>query len=140
MTRFRFVLSWILGFALVAVLAANAGRRTATQSTGGVPSRSFEFTYQVHVPANTDPAGLTRLRIPLPQTDGYQDIRGLQIDSPVNYAQGRDREYGNAFAAFTPPAQQSAGGFHDLRRFTILRFQHRVALVAAALRNLSLRT
>jgi len=140
MTRFRFVLSSILVFALVAVLAANAGRRTATQSTGAVPARSFEFTYQVHVPANADPAGLTRLWIPLPQTDGYQDIRGLQIDSPVNYAQGRDREYGNAFAAFTPTAQQSAGGFDVLLRFTVVRREHRVALDAAALQNVSVST
>jgi len=140
MTRFRFVLSSILVFALVAVLAANAGRKALTQSTGGVPSRSFEFTYQVHVPANADPAGPTRLWIPLPQTDGYQDIRGLQIDSPVNYAQGRDREYGNAFAAFTPTAQQSAGGFDVLLRFTVVRREHRVALDAAALQNVSVST
>jgi transglutaminase-like putative cysteine protease len=141
MTRFRLVLSSILVFALVvAVLAANAGRRAATQSTGAVPARSFEFTYQVHVPANADPAGPTRLWIPLPQTDGYQDIRGLQIDSPVNYTQGRDREYGNAFAAFTPTAQQSAGGFDVLLRFTAVRREHKVALDAAALQKISAST
>jgi len=137
MTRLRFVLSSILVFALVAVLAVHAGRKALTQSTGAVPARSFEFTYQVHVPANADPAGPTRLWIPLPQTDGYQDIRGLQIDSPVNHAQGRDREYGNAFAAFTPTAQQSAGGFDVLLRFTVVRREHRVALDAAALQNVS---
>src|SRR5260370_41223272 len=125
MTRFRFVASSMLVFALVAVPAANAGRRTATQSTGGVPSRSFEFTYQVHVPANADPAGPTRLWIPLPQTDGYQDIRGLQIDSPVNYAQGRGLEYVNALSAFTPTAQQSAGGFYVLLRVTLVLRAHR---------------
>src|SRR5258708_29601267 len=128
MTRFRFVLSSVLVFALVAVLAAHAGRRTATQSTGGVPSRSFEFTYQVHVPANADPAGLTRLWIPRPQTAGYQDLRGLQIDSPVNYAQGRDREYGNAFAAFTPTAHKSAGRFEPLLRFPDVPPADRAAL------------
>jgi len=44
----------------------------------------------------------------LPQADAYQDIRGLHIDSPVSYVQGRDLEYGNAFAAFAPTAQQTA--------------------------------
>src|SRR5713226_9261407 len=121
MTRFRFALSSILVFALGAVLAAHARRGTASETSGAVTARSFEFTYQVHVPANADPAGPTHLWIPLPQPDSYQDIRGLHIDSAVSYVQGRDREYGNAFAAFTPTAQQSVAGFDVRLRFTAVR-------------------
>src|SRR5216684_7204472 len=132
MTRFRLVLSSILVFVLIAAVAVHAGRRAASEPSGAVPARSFEFTYQVHVPANADSAGSTHLWIPLPQPDGYQDIRGLRIDSPVSYVQGRDPEYANAFAAFTPTPQQSAAGFDVVMRFTAVRHEHRVALDAAA--------
>ena len=90
MTRFRLVRSSIFAFALVAAVASRADRMSARESSGTIPARSFEFTYQVHVPANADPAGPTHLWIPLPQADGYQDILSLHIDSPVSYAPGRD--------------------------------------------------
>ncbi|HEV1994201.1 MAG TPA: transglutaminase-like domain-containing protein [Candidatus Acidoferrum sp.] len=128
MTRFRLVLSSILVFALVAVVAAHAVRGTAAETSGAVPARSFEFTYQVHVPANADSAGPTHLWIPLPQADGYQDIRGLYIDSFVSYVQGRDLEYGNGFAMFTPSPPQSASGFDVTVRFTATRRKHLVPL------------
>jgi len=133
------MLTSILVFALVAVVAVHAGRRTASEPSAAAPApaRSFEFTYQVHVPANADSAGPTHLWIPLPQADGYQDIRGLRIDSPVNYVQGRDPEYANAFATFAPTMQQSAAGFDAVLRFTAVRREHKVALDAAALQNVS---
>src|SRR2546430_5455384 len=137
MTRFRLVLTSILVFAFIAVVAAYAGRRTAAEMTDGIPARSFEFTYQVHVPANSDSAGPAHLWIPLPQSDGHQDIRGLRIESPVSHVQGRDPEYGNAFAAFAPTAQQSAAGFDVVLRFTAVRREHKVSLDAASLRNVS---
>ena len=140
MTRFRLVLASILVFALVAAVASRADRGNATESSGTIPVRSFEFTYQVHVPASADPAGPTHLWIPLPQADGYQDIRSLHIDSPVSYSQGRDTEYGNSFATFTPTAQQSAPGFDVSLRFTAVRREHKVALDAAALQNVSAAT
>ena len=55
MTRFRLVLSSILVFALFAVVAAYAGRRTTAEMIDGIPARSFEFTYQVHVPLTRIP-------------------------------------------------------------------------------------
>src|SRR6267378_8630186 len=137
MTRFRLVLSSILVFALVAAVAVHAGRGSGVEPAGTMPVRSFEFTYQVHVPASADPGGPTHLWIPLPQADGYQDIRSLHIDGPVSYSHGRDAEYGNTFVAFTPKPQQSATGFDVLLRFTAVRREHKVALDAAALQNAS---
>ena len=133
MTRFRLVLSSVL----VAALVAHTGRPTAVESSAGVPSRSFEFNYQVHVSAIPDSTGPTHLWIPLPQADGYQDVRGLRIDSPVGYAQGSDAEYGNKFAVFTPTAQQSAAGFDVVLRFTAIRREHKVVLDSAALHNVT---
>jgi transglutaminase-like putative cysteine protease len=137
MTRFRLVLSSIFVFAVVAVVSAPARRATAAEPSGAVPARSFEFTYQVHVPANADSQGPTHLWIPLPQADSYQEVRGLHIDSPVWYAQGRDAEYGNKFAVFTPTAQQSAAGFDVLLRFTAVRREHKVALDSTTLQHVS---
>jgi transglutaminase-like putative cysteine protease len=140
MPRFRLVLSSIFAFVLIAVVAAHAGRTAAADSASVAPARSFEFTYQVHVPANADSSGPTHLWIPLPQADGYQDVRGLQIDSPVGYSQGSDAEYGNRFAVFTPNTQQSAAGFDVVLRFTAVRREHKVALDNAALQNVSVTT
>jgi transglutaminase-like putative cysteine protease len=140
MIRFRLALSSILVFAFIAAVAVRAGRGTAAETNVAVPARSFEFTYQVHVPANADPAGPTHLWIPLPQTDSYQDIHDLHIDSPVSYVQGRDLEYRNEFAAFTPTMQQSAAGFDVALRFTAIRREHKVALDAAALQSVSAST
>src|SRR5260370_17923868 len=88
MTRFRLVLSSILVFALVAAVAVHAGRGSGVEATGTMPVRSFEFTYQVHVPPNADPRGPPHLWIPLPQADGYQDILSLPIDAPLNHFPG----------------------------------------------------
>jgi transglutaminase-like putative cysteine protease len=93
-----------------------------------VPARTFEFTYQVHVPAIPDAQGSTRLWIPLPQADGYQDIRDVKLESAAASMQGRDPEYGNRFAVFTPSAQQAAAGFDVTLHFTATRREHQVSL------------
>src|SRR5947207_13673044 len=107
MTRFRLALSLILSLVVLAVVAVHRGHATAAEPSGAVPARSFEFTYQVHVPANADSGGPTHLWIPLPQADAYQDIRGLRVGSAASHDCGHHPEYGHAFAAFTPTAQQS---------------------------------
>ena len=135
MTRFRFALSLILVFIMVPLIAVLRSPATATETSQAAPARSFEFTYQVHVPANADPAGPTHLWIPLPQADDYQDVCGLHIDSLMSHVQGHDPEYGNAFAAFTPTMQQSAAGFDVRLQFTAVRREHKVALESAALQN-----
>jgi transglutaminase-like putative cysteine protease len=141
MTRFRLVISSIFMLALVAVVAAHGRRGSGTETIGAAaPTRLFEFTYQVHVPANADSHGPTHLWIPLPQADAYQDVRDLHIDSPVWYSQGRDAEYGNKFAVFTPTAEQAAAGFDVTLRFTAVRREHKVALDAGALKNVSAST
>jgi transglutaminase-like putative cysteine protease len=137
MQRIRLFFSSLLLASVVLVLAAHAGRPSPAETSAVVPVRSFEFTYQVHVPANPDSAGSTHLWIPLPQTDGYQDIRSLHIDSPVGYSQGRDPEYGNVFAVFTPTAQQAAAGFDVSVHFTAVRREHKVSLDTASLKTVS---
>lgn len=125
----RLVSFLIILFALAAVsLAALPGRTTTSVSPLEVATRSFEFTYQAHFPPTINIAGPVRLWIPLPRADGYQDVGSLHIDSPVAYSQGRDPEYKDSFAMFTPTAQQAAAGFDVTLRFTATRHEHKVAL------------
>jgi transglutaminase-like putative cysteine protease len=100
-------------------------------------SRSFEFTYQVHFPAMPNPGGAVRLWLPLPQNDGYQNVRSLHIDSPVKYAQLEDREYKNRIAMFKPTPQQAAAGFDVTVRFVATRREHKVLLNEVALKSAS---
>jgi transglutaminase-like putative cysteine protease len=136
MTRYRLFLSSILMILVAAGLSAYAGRMHAGASSG-VPARTFEFTYQVYVPANPDTGGAAHLWIPLPQPDGYQDISNLRIDSPVPNTQGRDPEYSNTFALFSPTAQQSSAGYDVTMRFTATRREHKAILDGAAMKNTS---
>src|SRR5258708_4427236 len=107
MTRFRLVLSSILVFALIAVVAADAGRRTAAVMADGIPARSFEFTYHFYVPPRPAPARPTHLWIRFPPADCYPDIRGVHIASPGRYPPGRNPEYPHPFLPSAPKIQQS---------------------------------
>jgi transglutaminase-like putative cysteine protease len=130
---------------LVCILAAFAGLslaahprwNAAVDSSREAASRSFEFTYQVHFPATENSSGPVRLWLPLPQSDGYQDVRVLHIDCPVKYAQGHDPVYKNRFAMFKPTPQQAAAGFDVTIRFTATRHEHKVSLDDATLKNAS---
>jgi len=95
------------------------------------PARSFEFTYQVHFPATPNAGSTTRLWLPLPRDDGFQDVRSLHLDSPAKYAQLYDPEYKNRIAMFKPSAQQAAAGFDVTVRFVAVRSEHRVSLTGA---------
>lgn len=135
MTFFRLSPAFASLAIAAAVVAALPGQTAAAESPSAVRVRTFEFTYQVQVPANPDPAPTTHLWLPLPQPDGYQEIRGLYIESPVAYTEGHDAEYGNPFAVFTPTPQQSSVGYDVTLRFTATRREHKVRLDGAASNN-----
>lgn len=98
--------------------------------------RSFEFTYQVHVPAEAG-ARSEHLWIPLPPGDAYQSIRDLRIESAVRHNEGRDAEYQNSFAMFMPTAAEATAGFDITLRFWLQRSEHVADLRTAALTNIA---
>jgi len=102
----------------------------------GDAERTFTFTYDVKVPTSAS-AGTAHLWIPLPQADGYQEIRDLKIASPVKYVEGSDPEYGNHFAMFTPTAEQAAAGYSATLSFTVTRHEHFVDVHKPAVVNAS---
>lgn len=97
------------------------------------PTRQFEFTYTVRVPAMVPGDGLLNLWIPMPAADAYQEISALRIESPVSYRIERDPEYRNRFAHFTVSAKQAAAPFEVVLHFQVTRREHRVELTAARL-------
>jgi transglutaminase-like putative cysteine protease len=94
--------------------------------------RSFVFTYDVQVPANSDSKGPTVLWLPLPQTDEHQSIRKLSIDSKVKHKIGQEEEYGNSFAVFTPTPAETAAGYHIALRFEVTRREYAKNLKVAS--------
>jgi transglutaminase-like putative cysteine protease len=91
------------------------------------PSRTFAFTYQVHVPASKDANGAFLLWLPLPQQDEYQKVRDLQIESAVTHTQGREAESGNSYVLFEPTRTQVVAGFDASVHFVATRFEHKVS-------------
>ena len=79
----------ILAFAFVAVIAV-AGSGLSVFSRINVPVRNFEFAYVTRIPASPANAKVSKIWIPLPQSDAYQTISNLKIESPFPYATHRD--------------------------------------------------
>lgn len=101
--------------------------------------RNFSFTYQVHVPGDAS-AKSSRLWIPLPQNDAFQSVSNLKIESAVAHSEGRDPEYQNPFAVFTPTAAQAATGYDVTLLFNATRREHTVDVRSPAGQNASATT
>ena len=97
---------------------------------GGIdpPSRSFEFTSVVHVPAMPVGSKELRLWIPLPYEETYQSISDLKIESPFSYRIEREKQYGNRYAYIVVSAAKAKAPFDVRVSFHVQRFEHRVSL------------
>jgi transglutaminase-like putative cysteine protease len=138
MSKSRFILA--LGVALLLGSSASLFLHSKSISARAIDraesKRSFSFTYQVHVPANTD-AKSSRLWIPLPQNDAFQAVSNLKIESSVGHTEGRDPEYQNPFAVFTPTPAQATAGYDVTLLFNATRREHSVNMHSPALQNTS---
>ncbi len=99
-----------LGFAFTFALAV-LGAAFSAPSQKSAPVRNFEFTYLTRIPASPLGAKTLRIWIPLPQSDPYQAVGSLKIESPFSYAKHRDPEYGNEYLI-----SASSGGTDELTR------------------------
>ncbi|HKT47100.1 MAG TPA: transglutaminase domain-containing protein [Candidatus Acidoferrales bacterium] len=125
-------LLWLVTPAVAAFLACSLlTHRSVLARPSLTPTRSFEFVYQAHFPAQPDATGAAHLWLPVPQPDGYQQVRDLQIGSAVAHKEGRESKYGNRFVEFSPTPAQVASGFDATLRFSATRREHKVALGAA---------
>jgi len=90
--------------------------------------RHFEFSYLAEIPALPPEARISKIWIPLPQSDGYQSIEGLRIESPFAYGRHRDAQYGNEYLYLEIPAAKIAEPAEIRVSFHAVRREHRVAL------------
>lgn len=120
--------------AAIAVLLFILGPRVgiAGASTAPAASRSFEFSYTVHVPALAAPSGRLRIWIPLPQTAAHQRISNLRVTSPLSYQIGRTLQYGDRFAYLQVDAKSARRTPFDIRiTFDATRAEYRTKLPAS---------
>src|SRR5260370_29011865 len=116
-----------LGFAFTFALVV-LGAAFSAPSQMSAPVRNFEFVYLTRIPASPLGAKTLRIWIPLPQSDPYQAIGSLKIESPFSYAKHRDPEYGNEYLYLQIPAAQ-VSSLEEVRvSFQVTRQEHRVEL------------
>jgi transglutaminase-like putative cysteine protease len=95
-------------------------------------SRTFEFTYLTRIPGLPADAKISRIWIPLPQSDSYQAISELKIESPFPYTTHRDSEYGNTYVYLEIPAAKVGAPAEVRVNFQVRRQEHQVALAGNA--------
>jgi transglutaminase-like putative cysteine protease len=110
---------------------------TDAEAQAHPPSRTFAFSYQVHVPAVNDASGRFLLWLPLPQQNEFQKISDLHVDSPVAHSEGSDPEYHNPYAVFAPTPAQLEAGFDVTIHFLATRFEHKVDLASVSSSNVA---
>jgi len=121
--------TFVVAFALIVVIAAVDSGYSAF-SRASTPERSFEFTYVTRIPELPAGARSSKIWIPLPQSDSYQTISDLRIESPFAYSTHRDSEYGNEYVYLEVPAAKVAAPAEVRVHFRATRQEHRVALGA----------
>jgi len=112
----------VFTFMLAILAAASAPLRT------NVSARTFEFTYLTKIPASPAGAKTLRIWVPLPQSDPYQGIGTLKIESRFPYAKYRDPEYGNEYLYLQVPAAKVSSLEEVRMSFQVTRQEHRVEL------------
>jgi transglutaminase-like putative cysteine protease len=91
-------------------------------------TRAFEFHYTTRIPSLPEGGEKLRLWIPVPETDDYQEISSLTIESPIPYELHREPGYGNQYAYLevVPPTQKVQ--VEVRMSFKVNRWEHRVPL------------
>jgi transglutaminase-like putative cysteine protease len=113
----------IAASALLLLAAVSTG--IATFSKVSAPQRSFEFTYIAKIP-NLPDAKSSKVWIPLPQSNEFQSIRNVKIESPTSYTMHRDPEYGNEYVYLELPTKKDLTPSEIRIHFQGTRQEHRV--------------
>src|ERR1700720_127948 len=121
-SRGTFVMALLCGAVMALAAGFSAFSRVST------PVRNFEFTYVTKIPPFPADAKSSRIWIPLPQSDAYQAISDLKIESPFPYATHRDAEYGNEYVYLEVPTAKSSVAAEVRVHFQAARQEHHVAV------------
>jgi transglutaminase-like putative cysteine protease len=99
-------------------------------SSENIPLRNFQFTYLTRIPTLPADAKISRIWIPLPQSDRYQIVSDLKIETPFAYTKRRDHEYGNEYLYLQVPPAKVTEPAEVRVSFEVTRHEHRVVLEA----------
>jgi transglutaminase-like putative cysteine protease len=124
-------MKWIAPVAsAVACLIASfaVGPTVSLRPSASSPERDFKFTYIAKVPAVPQGAKSSRVWIPLPQSNEYQTITDLKIETRFAYEKRRDSQYGNEFLFVEIPAAELPAPAEVRVSFRGARREHRVVL------------
>ncbi len=105
----------------------------SASSEMNAPLRNFQFTYLTRIPTLPADAKIARIWIPLPQSDRYQIVGDLKIETPFAYTKRRDPEYGNEYLYLQVPAAKVTEPAEVRVSFEVTRYEHRVLLDAQQL-------
>ena len=127
MRRAKSLTALVSAAALLAGLSLAASRKAVPE----VPSRAFQFTSVVHVPALPAGSRALKLWLPLPYEDAHQSVTQLTITSPVPYRLEREPEYGDRYAYLVVHGAKQ-GPFDIKVSFHVRRFEYKVSLAPLA--------
>jgi transglutaminase-like putative cysteine protease len=119
----------VLAFACIIAIAVMGAILSASSQTNA-PVRNFEFTYLSRIPALPADTKISRIWIPLPQSDSYQTIDDLKIETRFAYTRHHDPEYGNEYLYFEVPSAKVIEPAEVRVSFRVARHEHRVTLDA----------
>ena len=119
----------VLAVACIIAIAVMGAAFSISPQTN-VPLRNFEFTYLSRIPVLPAGSKTSRIWIPLPQSDRYQTIDDLKIETRLAYTRHRDPEYGNAYLYLEVPSAKITEPAEVRVSFQVARHEHRVALDA----------
>jgi transglutaminase-like putative cysteine protease len=117
---------------ILACIIALAGLKAAfsAPSDSSAPLRNFKFTYLTRIPTLSENVKTSRIWIPLPQSDRYQTIGNLKVETTFSYTKHRDPEYGNEYLYLQVPAAKVTEPAEVRVSFEVTRHEHRVELEA----------
>lgn len=118
-----------IALAVLCIIAIGVIRKVfSASSQTNVPVRNFEFTYLSRIPALPVDSSLLRIWIPLPQSDRFQTIADLKVETRFAYARHRDPEYGNEYLYLEVPSAKAAESREVRLSFQVARHEHRMVL------------
>lgn len=110
----------------MAALAMSSGA-LAEEPAAPAAVRSFELTYEFTVKDVPADAESIKVWVPMPQTNAWQSIGAMDVESSVEPTIGSEAEYGNSFLIFdfTSASPSPDGTYSASVTWDVTRFAHR---------------
>lgn len=115
-----------LALCVLMLLSVEGGVSQGRAKSPEPRTRSFEFHYEMAISTLSPGARKLRLWVPVPQSDGEQEISSPSIESPVRYVLHHDPEYGNHYAYLEVTPNGQTIPLKLRMRFKVNRREHRV--------------